>query len=275
MAQINWRDQFEALSLVQGILVSGDPVGVYPRMDFTTRDQYRHAVEEIARAAPAAVTETAVADAARDMARLGEDDLRRHIGYYLIDKGRPALEERVGAQPPVMTRFRRFVRRRAGWVYPGVVALLTVVVAAVALIGVSASTGILLTLLLGTLALLPASELAVQIVNAVVTRSIGPRPLPKMDFVSAGIPDPFRTLCVVPMMLLTTEAIDVEVRRLEIRYLANPGKNLVYGLLADYADAPVAHMPRGRRAIRCGRARHHRSERQIRSQSLLPVPPRA
>jgi len=43
----SWR----RMSGVEKIL-SADPAGVYPSMDFLTRDQYRHAVEEIARQSP-------------------------------------------------------------------------------------------------------------------------------------------------------------------------------------------------------------------------------
>jgi cyclic beta-1,2-glucan synthetase len=244
LATLDWRHVFEAASLVHTVL-SSDPAGVYSRMEFATRDLYRHAVEQVARDADGTSgAEIEVAEAACAMARLGEDDLRRNVGYYLIDKGRTALESRVNAHPDSWTRARRWARRHPALVYAGGVAVLTAVFAAlVASWAGSAGTSPYLLLLLIPLALFPLSELAIQVLNFALTRLMPPEPLPRMDYSETGIPDACRTLVVVPMMLLTREAIAVEVERLEIRYLANPDPNLRYALLSDYADAPLQHMP--------------------------------
>jgi cyclic beta-1,2-glucan synthetase len=51
LGAMDWREFVESLSLVEQALRQ-DPLEVYPRMDFATRDQYRHAVERIARRSP-------------------------------------------------------------------------------------------------------------------------------------------------------------------------------------------------------------------------------
>ena len=43
----DWSEFFESVSLVEQVL-QRDPAGVYARMDFRSRDRYRHAVEELA-----------------------------------------------------------------------------------------------------------------------------------------------------------------------------------------------------------------------------------
>ncbi len=48
MDGFEWREFFEDASLVEHILRE-DPAGVYARMDFVSRDRYRHAIEGIAR----------------------------------------------------------------------------------------------------------------------------------------------------------------------------------------------------------------------------------
>ncbi len=48
LGSYDWRDFVEEQSVVEQVLRS-DPSGHYPKMDFTTRDQYRHAVEQISR----------------------------------------------------------------------------------------------------------------------------------------------------------------------------------------------------------------------------------
>ena len=46
-ATLDWSRYVERVSLVEQIL-RRDPAAVYPRMDFQSRDRYRHAVEELA-----------------------------------------------------------------------------------------------------------------------------------------------------------------------------------------------------------------------------------
>ena len=46
-ATLDWSDFVEQVSAVEDIL-RRDPAGVYPRMDFASRDRYRHAVEDLA-----------------------------------------------------------------------------------------------------------------------------------------------------------------------------------------------------------------------------------
>ncbi len=61
LEQIGWRDFVESVSAVERVL-ERDPVGVYARMDFVTRDLYRHQVEKMARRS--ALTELEVAEKA-------------------------------------------------------------------------------------------------------------------------------------------------------------------------------------------------------------------
>jgi cellobiose phosphorylase len=240
LSQLDWLPLFEAVSPVDEIL-RNDPAGIYARMDVSTRDRYRHEIEAISRRSKA--TEIEVAQRTQELAAQAEGELKRHVGYYLLDQGREVLEKSVGYSPALIERGRRWAKRYATPVYLGSIALLTMGFV-VGLLMASAKAGAtpMLLVLLGILALLPASELALQIVNFLVTRLITPYPLPRMSF-KEGIPDEYRTLVVVPMMLLTPDSIRDEVERLEIRYLANPDENLRFALLSDFADAPEKEMP--------------------------------
>ncbi|HTQ10004.1 MAG TPA: hypothetical protein VMI31_08045, partial [Fimbriimonadaceae bacterium] len=240
LSQFDWRDVFEAVSRVEAILWT-DPAVAYGGMDFETRDAYRHQVERLSRQKN--LTEEQVAETVLEMARANTAPPGNHVGYYLVDEGLSLLERRLNASPGVRGATLGWVRRHAGPIYVAGVAAGTAIFVYLALLfahlhAVPEHRAIVLALLF----LLPAVELAVQTVNYVITRSIRPRALPKMSFLK-GIPDEFRTLVVVPMMLLTPESIRDEIERLEIRALANPDSNLVYGLLADYSDAPFEHMP--------------------------------
>ena len=73
-----------------------------------------------------------------------------------------------------------------------------------------------------------------------------------MDF-AKGIPGEYRTLVVVPMMLLSPRAVKAEVDRLETRYLANNDPNLRFSLFADYTDAPTQETPDDENLLRLAR----------------------
>ena len=75
------------------------PAAVYGQMDFATRDRYRHAVEKMAKSSRLSEGEVAEpcdsSGAAAGGQRNGNDDRAAHVGFYLIDKGVPQLEQAV------------------------------------------------------------------------------------------------------------------------------------------------------------------------------------
>ena len=97
-------------------------------------------------------------------------------------------------------------------------------------------------ILLLLLALLPASELAIQFVTLVITKILQPYILPKFSF-DKGIPEELKTLVVVPSLLTTENDIADNIHQLEIHFLANGDKPLKFGIFYDYIDAPQEHMP--------------------------------
>ncbi|MCU7856098.1 MAG: DUF3131 domain-containing protein, partial [Candidatus Thiodiazotropha sp. (ex Lucinoma borealis)] len=90
--------------------------------------------------------------------------------------------------------------------------------------------------------LIGASALAVPLVNLMVTSMLPPRALPRLDF-SKGIPDPHRTMVVVPTLLSKPQEVDDLLEVLEIRYLGNRDPNLFFALLTDFRDAPERTQP--------------------------------
>ncbi|MDO9228038.1 MAG: hypothetical protein Q8M58_06170 [Anaerolineales bacterium] len=82
------------MSVVDQVLRE-DPGGVYDKMDFSTRDCYRHVMEKMAK--HSRFSESEVAHKAIRLAHEGADgnggdDRAAHVGFYLIDKGLPQLE---------------------------------------------------------------------------------------------------------------------------------------------------------------------------------------
>src|SRR5437773_659796 len=240
LAQIQWRELFQSTSWAESELAA-DPAGVYARMDFETRDRCRSAVEEIARWSNC--SEQNAIDRALALAKAARDEVARHVGYYLIDAGRPVLEQATGARVPLAERSRRWLRAHAVGAYFGSFFLLMAAFVTAPLLLVTGLVPWMTLALLGLLLLLPASELAVLIVNYLVTSLLPPEVSPKMSFQKEGIPDDCRTLVVVPMLLTTPSAIQNQLSRLEIHYLGNTDANLRFSLLTDFSDAPLQNMP--------------------------------
>ena len=97
LAQIQWQELFEAVSAVD-LAFAQDPAGVYPRVDFDTRNRYRNAVEEIARWSK--ITELDVVGRVLEQAESAEDGFARHVGYHLLDSGRLVLERSLACRVP-------------------------------------------------------------------------------------------------------------------------------------------------------------------------------
>ena len=237
---VDWREIFQEQSHVDRILRE-EPEGIYHRMDFETRDRYRKAVEELARAS--GTGEGEVARKAVELAREGArdtpgDERRRHVGHYLIGTGRPALVDELGCREISRQRLLNWVYIHSTGLYLSAVGILTAGTA-LFLILLGAREGHAATILLSyaLIALLPASQIAVLVVNYMATRYLPPRLLPKMSFEKDGVPDQYRTLVVVPMMLVSEQKVRDEIEKLEIRYLANPDANLLFSLFSDFLDA--------------------------------------
>ena len=86
------------------------------------------------------------------------------------------------------------------------------------------------------LSLIPASDLALSVLNWDVTHFFSPRLLPRMDTIS-GIPEEARTMVVIPTMFSSEAQVHEMVERLEVHYLANQDQHIYFALLADFRDA--------------------------------------
>jgi cyclic beta-1,2-glucan synthetase len=247
LGSIDWRDFVEGMSAVEYRL-RGEASGIYPKMDFATRDRYRHAVEEIARRA--LLPEEEVAAQAVELARADAPEAGKPtatgregtVGYYLIDRGRRRLEKAVGMRPSAE---QWLVRMLSGWpltIYvastagiAGLVTLLVVWWAARHGLGERGLIG------LGILAMACGGQLAVGMVQWMATILVTPKLLARMDF-SEGIPAEFATVVAVPAMLSDEGEIDDLLESMEIRYLANRDPSLHFALLTDFVDAAEEHL---------------------------------
>ena len=255
MGSIDWREFVERNSIIDQILHEDI---YYPLMDFSTRDNYRQVIEQIAKNAKLQESEVAkmVLELAKESAeKHGADDRKAHVGYYLISDGLPKTEKRAKMRLPLATVLRRKVRKAPFFIYISFVLIVTLGITAVIAFDAYDETGSYkLAIIMGVITLICASQFAVSLVNFLSMLLVHPKLLPRMGF-SEGMPDGSRTLVAIPSMLISANDIENLVEALEVRYLANKHDNLYFGLITDFTDAPEKEMPGDEALVKLARER--------------------
>jgi cyclic beta-1,2-glucan synthetase len=240
MSALDWAEFFETVSLVDEVLQAGPNYGA---MDFTTRDAYRHAVEELARGSGRPELEVARAAMAHPHHADGHDGRRNDPGFYLIGNGRVPFELTLGYRAPPMRRLLRAYLAAATPGYLGTIAVLSGFLFTLPLLAAGASgVGPVSLLVLALLAVVPASDLAIALLNRSVTALVTPGVLPRLEL-RDGVPPPLRTMVVVPMLLTDGAEVEAQIERLEVHYLANPDGDLRFAVLSDWMDAATDSVP--------------------------------
>ncbi len=245
VSTMDWSRYVESVSLVEQIL-RRDPAGAYGRMDFESRDRYRHAVEELADPSGEAqvrVALRAVESARRAGERPGSRDRVTHVGHHLIGRGRRDLETDVAWRPTLLGRVRRVLFAHGTAVYLSFVVALTLVgvlagVAPLWALGASLEAKLAAALLL----LIPSSEIAIALVQRLAAALVPPRRLPRLDL-GGGVPESARTMVVVPTLLSSVDCVRDLIDHLEVQALGNLDANVLFALLGDFRDAETETLP--------------------------------
>jgi cyclic beta-1,2-glucan synthetase len=245
LTAIDWKDFVESLSIVEKILCT-DPAGVYCKMDFATRDHYRQAVGAFARYSSASeevVARKAIGMAEEGGQRRGQEDRSAHVGFYLIDEGKPFLEKGISPRWPWRTNLENAIKQSPLWYYLGGACFLTMLLVLAYLLtaGALGLEGWRNWILVVPFTL-AASQMAKALMDWLSGLLVGPRSLPRMDF-SKGIPQECETFVVIPTMLSGLEAIDRLIESLEIHFLTNRDEHLHFALLTDFPDASAETLP--------------------------------
>jgi len=241
MSAIDWRELFESVSLVDAALRAESN---FAALDFPTRDLYRRAIEDLARGSgrqEIEVAESALREARRAAAEVrSQDDTvsarQQDPGYYLIGKGRPIPEAAIDFHVTLKGWFARANTAAGISAYIAVVATVAVIIVMLMLLWDVERDGYWALLGLTLLALIPASEAAMALVNCGATNRFKAITLPSLEL-SGGVPSSLRTAIVVPTLLTSHDTIAEQIERLEVHHLANSDGDLCFVLLTDWTDA--------------------------------------
>jgi cyclic beta-1,2-glucan synthetase len=283
ISTLDWKEIVERLSRVEKILRS-DPVGVYPDMDFETRDRYRRVVEQISQAIGRTEEEVALEAIAlakmSQQAGMEEDEgladvfspkdrksiypgsptslsgpdfpeqaRKAHVGFYLLERGRLLLEKRLGLRRTPWQRFTGWIESNPDVYYFGSIAALTAGLLAIVLFFlIPVEVHGALKWMTAFLTLIPGITVSVNLVNWFITLITPVQQLPKLDF-SNGIPDSCRTMVVIPSMLSSPSDVDSLIQQMELHFLSNQDPNLYFALLTDFPDAHQMEMPNDKALI--------------------------
>jgi cyclic beta-1,2-glucan synthetase len=262
ISEQNWNDFFESVSCVERTLRE-DPAGIYPLMDFKTRDLYRKEIESLSLASGRGENELAEIalkliqdeslnktspDGSISDGILAQQQL--HVGDYLLGEKRIILEQSIGYLPDQKIKVKRWGMEHASSLYLGGIFSLSVIIWVGILIHLNFSKIFQLgsplqfvsALALLITILVPIFVVAASLVNWLVTLRIKPRILPKLYF-KDEIPDRFQTLVVIPSLIASRPEIDNLIRQLEMHFLRNPESGLYYALLTDFRDADSETLP--------------------------------
>ncbi len=243
----NWPEFFESVSPVDAVLRAGSD---FAAMDFPTRDLYRRAIEELARGSgrdEVHVAESVIAAVNRARGAGGDKSSlparEMDPGYYLIAEGRRAFEKEIGCRVPLRTSVFRLNADIGVMSYGGMIVLVTAAFLAAALFAVAqGGMGDTALLWLGIAGLIPASDVAVAVVNRAITHLVGATLLPALEL-RDGLPADMRTLVVVPTLLTSLATIQRNIERLEVHHLSNPDDKFIFALASDWSDWATENAP--------------------------------
>ena len=240
--RMDWKKFFEAHALVEKILRK-DPLNIYKGMDFETRDNYRKKVEYLTEHSK--LNEREIAQLAIDLAIRGIEDPQKthHVGFYLMDDGEAVLREKIQFKDDLSGRLTKFFFNHNVGFFLGsitfITALVTLALVMVSRIFVPATWQLVI---IGLISIIPASSVAVNLINSILTTTLPPRIMPKMDF-NKYITKQYRSVVVIPALLTSCEELEFLLGQLELHYLSNKDRNIGFVLLTDFGDAPHESMP--------------------------------
>ena len=221
--RINFLEIFEKINGVEEILRK-DPSKVYEKMDDKTKEYYRSRIKEISKKTK--ISEIYIARKALELAEKADINTKlAHIGYYFVDCGinklYDLLQYRASRKMTTQEKTRAYIL--------GICALTVILSFLVSFL-------IKLNMITFIILLIPMSEVAIQLIQYVLSKVVKPKPIPKLDYLNS-IDKEHKTMVVIPTILKSKEKVQELMRKLEVYYLANKTENIYFTLLGDCTES--------------------------------------
>jgi len=236
--RINFLSLFEEINGVEELLKK-DPANIYEKMDYKTKEYYRNKIKSLSKKTK--LSEIYIAKKTLELANKADSEKKKHIGYYLIDKGINELLIVLGAKP-------KYRNEKPYILY---MYLLPLVLTYLLGIAIYKASNFSIAVITAIFAYIPISEICVQILNYALGKAVKPKLIPKLDF-SNGIPEEYSTMVVVPTILNNEEKVKELAHNLEVYYLANKSENLYFAILGDCTSSNTKDMDIDSKIIETG-----------------------
>ena len=224
LSRFNWSIVFENTNGIDNILKQDK---WYEKLDFETKEEYRNIIQQIADKTK--ISEIYIANKLVELSKKSvisninnetndqqensvEKNSEEHIGSYLIGDRKKDLYNALG--------FKYKESKHKLMFY---------------LLAIYLPTFIFSYALTGKyfwIALIPVSEIFVNIINRIVSKKILPQKLPRLE----KIDDNVNTFVIVPTLLNSEDRVKKMMESLEVYYLANQTENLFFALLGDASE---------------------------------------
>ena len=225
--RINFLEIFEKINGVEEIL-KRDPANIYTKMDYTSKEYYRNKIKEIAQKNK--ISEIYIGKKILEICenKKTENLKEKHIGYYLIDKGRDELYQKLGEGK------RKELNEKAKVnIYIGIVTIISLLLSILTICLIKSITNkMTISIIFGIILFIPLSEVVIQISQYILSKIVKPKLIPKIDF-SRGIDKENSTIVIIPTILNSKEKVKELMHKLEVYYIANKSPNLYFTLLGD------------------------------------------
>lgn len=292
LSRWDWHKPFEQICLVDRTLRQ-EKTGVYPLLDFTSRDSLRNRIEKLGRrwhVPENLVAKHAVELAAEEYEQVcpgrkqtsgstvgngaeeGTDGPRdptvsnpdatelprqTFVAYYLLDPAgiRKLRRTLKMCSTPRFSPEKRIIRRDTVTYFTWLAGLFVLALLGFAeWIGGDTSYPSAQWGAILLALLFPASEWAVTALHRLIEFAKPPRTLLRYDF-SRGIPEEAATMVVIPTIWSTAKEVKELTDRLELHYLANRDPNIHFALLGDFVDASTESIPEDADVLTAARQR--------------------
>ncbi len=221
ISRINFLSLFEEINGVEELLRQ-DPANIYEKMDYKTKEYYRNAIKNLSEKTK--MSEIYITKKTIELANASDGEKQRHIGYYLIGKGTEKLKNKLG--------IKTHKKNRKDKLYIGSIYIVTAIFAILFGVYLSKRTNLIITIITSILAIIPISEIYIQILNYSLGKIVKPKLLPKLAL-AEGVPNEIATMVVIPTIINNKEKVIELFKKLEVYYLANKEENIYFSLLGD------------------------------------------
>ncbi len=234
--EISHMDFAEISKQIGGIeeILLCDPSGIYGKMDYKTKNDYKNIIQEISRETN--ISEIYIANTLIQMAKEeieknnGDDSTlhkkKTHIGYFLLcDK--ETLYKRLDVRKLFISEEKK------AKLYMAVNIIIPIYLCFLVFVWFyNTSNKFIFSIFASALLFLPLTEIIAQTIIYILSKFIKPRKIPKIDL-SNGIPKESATFVVIPTILGNAKKVEEIVEKLEVYYLANKSKNVYFAILGD------------------------------------------